>query len=206
MSALASPKTTEQPAEFDPRGALPADPEAEVESTHLRLRALVASHHAFAWRTMRRLGVPQNDVDDAVQDAFLAAARKLGTVTPGREGAYLFGIIIRVAANRRRATARSREQVDDEVSGQAALELNAEQLLDHKRYRQLLDDILDSMDLPLRSVFILHELDDFDMPEIAQMLEIPVGTVASRIRRARELFQLAIKRYQARTNPRGGTP
>jgi RNA polymerase sigma-70 factor, ECF subfamily len=202
VSALASTRTAERPAES--QSAITPGPDAEAESTRVRLQALVASHHAFAWRTLRRLGVPEHDVDDAVQDAFLGAARRLGTVTVGREGAYLFGIVLRVAANRRRATARSREQLDDEVGGQEAPDPNAEQLLDHKRYRQLLDDILDGMELPLRSVFILHELDDFEMPEIAEMLEIPVGTVASRLRRARELFGLAIKRHQAQTAPRGG--
>jgi RNA polymerase sigma-70 factor, ECF subfamily len=203
VSALALTSTTEPPA-ADPPPSGPG-PSPETESTRIRLQALVASHHTFAWRTLRRLGVPENDVDDAVQDAFLGAAQRLGTVTVGSEGAYLFGIILRVAANRRRATARSREQVDDEVGGHEATAPTAEQLLEHKRYRQLLDDILDSMELPLRSVFILHELDDFEMPEIAELLQIPVGTVASRLRRARELFGLAIKRHQAQMAHRGGT-
>lgn len=171
-----------------------------------RVRALVDSHHEFVWRTLRRLGVSEVEVDDAVQDVFLAVSRRIGIIEVGREAQYLFGIVTRVAANRRRALARQRESVEESVGARACGAPTAEQLVDQKRARELLDEILLTMAAPLRAVFILYELDDFEVGEIAKLMGIPTGTVASRLRRARTLFLKALGRYEARSARRGGTP
>jgi len=56
--------------------------------------------------------------------------------------------------------------------------------------------------MDLRAVFVLFELEGFSTSEIAATLDLPMGTVSSRLRRARDEFQAATKRYHARTRPR----
>jgi RNA polymerase sigma-70 factor (ECF subfamily) len=67
-----------------------------------RLRGVMREHHDFIWRNVRRLGVPQADVDDVTQEVFLVFARRIGSVAPERERAFLFGTALRAASNFRR--------------------------------------------------------------------------------------------------------
>ncbi len=64
-----------------------------------------------------------------------------------------------------------------------------DQLTDQKRAREMLDAFLVGLDADMRTVFVLTELDGFTMPEIADLLDLPLGTTASRLRRAREKFE-----------------
>src|SRR5437868_4819473 len=80
-----------------------------------RLRAMVDAHFEFIWRSLRGLGVPSGNVDDAAQQVFWIAAQKLDVIATGSERAFLFSTARGVAANARRARARSREQADDGV-------------------------------------------------------------------------------------------
>jgi RNA polymerase sigma-70 factor (ECF subfamily) len=66
-----------------------------------------------------------------------------------------------------------------------------------RRARQQLDAILDEMPLDLRAVFILHELEEETMADIAVTLGIPSGTAASRLRRARAVFYESVARYSS---------
>src|SRR5690242_17321725 len=72
-----------------------------------RLRALQEEHFEFLWRSLRRLGVPEADVDDAVQQVFLVAARR--EILPGSERSFLFATALRVASHARRTLRRRRE-------------------------------------------------------------------------------------------------
>jgi RNA polymerase sigma-70 factor (ECF subfamily) len=74
----------------------------------------------------------------------------------------------------------------------------AEELLDEKRLRVVLDDILDCLPSPLREVLVLFELEELSLDEIVVVLGIPRGTASSRLRRAREAFAEAAKRFRAR--------
>jgi RNA polymerase sigma-70 factor (ECF subfamily) len=73
-----------------------------------------------------------------------------------------------------------------------------EELLDHQRAIDLMGRILDGMTLDLRTVFVLSELEGTTMPEVAALLEIPVGTAASRLRRAREAFRAAASELESK--------
>jgi DNA-directed RNA polymerase specialized sigma24 family protein len=76
-------------------------------------RALVAEHGAFVARQLRRLAVPESAVDDALQQVFLVAQAKLADIDEARERAFLFGIVVNVAAHVRRRLARRREVNED---------------------------------------------------------------------------------------------
>ncbi|WP_437989721.1 RNA polymerase sigma factor [Sorangium sp. So ce145] len=170
-----------------------------------RYRALVDAHFDFIWRSLRGLGVPAGSADDAAQHVFLIAYQKLAEIAPDRERSFLFGTALGVAANARRAGARRRELCDDGAMAAAADDApNPEQLIEMKQARALLDDVLDAMEEDLRVVFVLFELEGVPTEEIAAMLGLAKGTVASRLRRAREDFRAIARRVQARAPHRGG--
>ncbi|HEY8078009.1 MAG TPA: sigma-70 family RNA polymerase sigma factor [Labilithrix sp.] len=162
-----------------------------------RFRNLVAEHYDFIWRSLRGSGVASSSVDDAAQQVFLVAAQKLDAIAPGSERSFLFATARGVAANARRSASRRREVVDDDaillVSDDEA---NPERLTAQKRARELLDRIIASIPDDLREAFILFELEGMTMAEIAELLSLPAGTVASRLRRAREEFQAAARRLR----------
>lgn len=159
-----------------------------------KLRAMREEHFEFLWRSLRRLGVPEADVDDAVQQVFLVAARR--EIQPGAERSFLFATALRVASHARRTLRRRRESGDD-VPEQTDATPSPEELLDQRRARALLDEVLESLPLDVRAVFILFELEEMTVVEIASMLEIPLGTASSRLRRGREQFHQAVARIKA---------
>ncbi len=154
-----------------------------------RLHDLVVSEGDFVTRSLRNLGVWGGELDDCVQKVFLVAARRLPDIEPGKERAFLFGCAQNMASHFRRSLARKREVSDEVLVDLENPDTLPDQLTDQKRYRELLDQILETMDEGLRSVFVLHSFEEMTMIEIATLLEIPAGTVASRLRRARNVFR-----------------
>ncbi len=168
--------------------------DAASTANRARLAQSVRAHHAFVWRSLRRLGVPQGDVDDAAQKVFMAVAPKLSDVAPERERAYLFATAVRIAANERRAHGRKRYTAAENIDVFEGEAPSPEQTIAD---RVLLDKLLHPLPLELRSVFVLFELEQMTKQEIALLLELPEGTVASRLRRARELVEATIARMRA---------
>ncbi len=164
------------------------------------LRAIYDEHVTFVWRALRRLGVRESDLPDAVQDVFLVVHRKL----PEFEGrskvtTWLFGIAMRVARDRMRL-AHVRRQVGDEEAVLAYVDESADVAAQAERRQaaEILESILDALPMEQRAVFTLFELDGMSGEAIAELLEIPLGTVYSRLRLAREAFQRSVTRLRAR--------
>ncbi len=182
---------------IDPAGGARAAGERVGPAADARLRTLMAEHFDFVWRQLRRLGLSEDRADDGAQQVFIVAARKLDEIAVGRERSFLFGTAMRVAADARRSTARRREVASEGASEPTDPTPHADELLDQRRARAMLDDALREMDLDLRAVFVLFELEEMTMAQIAKLLELPPGTVASRLRRAREEFDSAVRRWKA---------
>jgi RNA polymerase sigma-70 factor, ECF subfamily len=189
---------------------LPEVPEV-APSTRVDLEQLVQCHFSFIWRLLRRLGLPPSDADDAAQQVFLTAGTKLASIRAGSERAFLYGCALHLSARWQRVRARERRSVSLEAEN-ADAELpdasgmsgaSAEDLLDRSRARVLLDAVLDAMEGSLRTVFVLYELEQLSTIQIAELLELPRGTVASRLRRAREDFDKRVKRLEAQRAQRG---
>ena len=164
----------------------------EVESTpgvRPTLQSLLDRYHGEVWRVVRRLGVPSAALEDIAQQVFVVAASKLGAIEQGRERAFLIGTAVRLSANHRRTAAARREQVEERMEVHASDAPTAEELL---------DEVLDSLPHDLRTVLVLFELEELRLEDIANMLDIPRGTAASRLRRARATFDVAAKRLRAR--------
>jgi len=163
-----------------------------------RFRELVGCHFAFVWRSVRRLGVRAADCDDAAQEVFLVAARRLDDFTIERERAFLFGTCVRVASTRRRGARRRPEEFDATPDERPRDELGPDELAELARARPLLQELLDAMSVDFRAVFVLAEIEELSVREIADVLGVPQGTVSSRLRVAREQFRDGVKRLQAR--------
>jgi len=171
-----------------------------------RLTELLRRHYVRVWQALRRLGVDEARADDAAQEAFIVLSRRLCDVREGSERTFLLSCAVRIAANYRRTWHTQREVVDDRaLAAERDPGPTAEQLLDQKRLRQALEEMLDGWPDELRIAFVLFELEGLSVPEISQVTETKLGTVASRLRRARELFQAGAKRLRARAAA-GGEP
>jgi RNA polymerase sigma-70 factor (ECF subfamily) len=168
---------------------VPAETSREP-SAHRRLATLLEQHYRHVWRCLRGFGVPLDHVDDVSQQVFIIASTKIHEIAEGKERSFLTGTAVRLAANLRRVQGRCREQPDAEAGHDTESEMpSPEALLQRKQLRQLLDVALDSLPDELRAVFVIVELEGATRAEATEVLDLPAGTVASRLRRGRELFQ-----------------
>ena len=176
--------------------AAPREPSlALAPADSARYQALVAEHFDAVWRTLRGLGVPTSGVDDAAQQVFIVALRKLSTIASGSERSFLLGTTVGIAANARRSVARGREVADpDALLAGVDPRPDPEQAALLSERRACMQRILDGMPDDLRTVFVLFELEGLTSIEIGEMLAIPTGTASSRLRRAREHFQADVQR------------
>lgn len=165
----------------------------------LSFKDVYDEHFRFVWRSLRRLGVAESDVADASQDVFLVVHRRLGEFE-GRSKVttWLYSICYRVAHDRRRL-AHVRRRVDDEHLEERPDEgADVSGAAERRQGLALLEAILDDMSIEQRAVFTLFELEAMGCEPIAELLQIPLGTVYSRLRLAREQFKKSLARHQAR--------
>lgn len=160
--------------------------------------ALYEAQVDFVWRTVRRLGVPPEGLDDAVQEVFLIVHRRLAEFEPrAKVSTWLFAICLRVVADVRRRHRRKPQPESlspalvDPAQGPHELTAQAEAL------RQL-DAVLDTLDEKKRAVFVMAEVEQLTVPEMAEVLGENLNTVSSRLRAARQHFEQALARHQAR--------
>lgn len=192
------PLVNEVLAPLDPMTGIPpgASPGSTAASAD-RLRQMFDLHFDFIWRLLRRSGLSGARAEDAAQEVFIVASQKLDAIAFGSERSFLFGTALRVASTVRRSAEYRREHVDAKEDVRLHEEpdherASSEDLVDQRKAREALDTILASMEEDFRLVFVLFELEGVSMAEIAELLAIPPGTVASRLRRAREVFQTKV--------------
>jgi RNA polymerase sigma-70 factor (ECF subfamily) len=153
----------------------------------MQFEAVYRAHFAAVWRTLRRLGVAHQDAPDAAQQVFVIAYRR----RDGFEGrstvkTWLLGIAYRVAADRRRRAPERREVLDAEAV--TDLKVDPQPELEQRELIRLLDGVLDTLPLEQRAVFTMFEMEGLTGEEIATALSLPLGTVRSRLRLARQAF------------------
>jgi RNA polymerase sigma-70 factor (ECF subfamily) len=156
----------------------------------------LASHLDFLWRFACRMGVGSAAAEDIAQEAFVIALTRIDAITLGKERSFLLSIVVNMVRRERQRRHRHEELTVEP----AAREDDApDRALDDKRARELLDRSLDALDDDLRAVFVLHEIEEETMADIAQLLDVAPGTVASRLRRAREEWKRATDRLRRET-------
>lgn len=163
-------------------------------------------HAPFVWRAAVRLGVGASSVEDVVQEIFLVVHRRLRDYD-GRASlrSWLYGIAIHVARRHRRTTYRRRllpsaEDPDLDLAAIPAPPSHApDVLLENAEAERVAVELLDALTESEREVFVLHELEEWSAPRIAEVLSVNVNTVYSRLRAARRSLEAASKRHRART-------
>jgi RNA polymerase sigma-70 factor, ECF subfamily len=173
-------------------------PDAVPAEGTVDLRGLFSMHAPYVWNTLRRLGVAPPDLEDLTHDVFLQVQRHLGDYDASRPiRPWLFGFAFRIASQYGRRAHRRHETVGlggaREAVDPAAL---PDERLSAERDRRLVLDALEAIDLDRRAVFVLYEIDEVPMDEIARSLGIPVNTAYSRLRVARAEFAAAVKRLR----------
>jgi RNA polymerase sigma-70 factor, ECF subfamily len=163
-----------------------------------RSRALVFEHFDFVWRLLRRLGLPEGDVDDAAQQVFIVASQRLKEIPCGSERTFLYGTALRTAATLRRNTRRRARWVEAAPAEAISDGRTPHEELERRQALELLDHVLQHLQYELREVFVLCEIEELTAPQAAAIAGVPVGTVASRLRRARQEFALQVRRLQAK--------
>jgi RNA polymerase sigma-70 factor (ECF subfamily) len=199
LEAFAAPAGVALPGDLP--GAMP-EPEVIVERCRrgemAAWRELFGDHGPYLRRLLGRIGVESADVDDALQDVFIVAHRRIGDFDGrSRIRTWLTGIALRVASQgRRRAVARlGRRLVGAPTPAPVP---TPEELTEISQGRPVLHDILASLGERKRAVFVLYEIEGLEGDEIARMLDCSINTVWSRLRHARAEFQKAVARRRAR--------
>lgn len=174
------------------------------ESKELCFEAVYETYFDFVWRTLRRLGVEECSVDDAAHDVFLVVHRQLERFDGRNQKSWLFAITQRVAWHYRRSAARRRTaSLGDEEPVADALS-SPEVRHERRQACALVQQLLERLPDERRVIFMLSELEQMSMPEIAQMLSIPLNTAYSRLRLARRDFSAALRHYDLQHS--GGVP
>jgi RNA polymerase sigma-70 factor (ECF subfamily) len=157
--------------------------------------ALYGEHFEFVWRSLRRLGVRLEDLDDAAQDVFIVFLRRCAEFR--RDSSYrtwLFGIASNVAHQYRRKALRQAQTTPVTDSQRAPHPSPLEQASSTEALRTI-DTFLASLDDSKRDVFILAELEQMSAPEIAEALGVKLNTVYSRLRAARQAFHALLSQH-----------
>ena len=182
-------------AQFTAMQSVAREASREDEAMKQRLHALVIAHYDFVWRSLRRLGISDASAEDATQKVLLVLSQRLSQVDVGAEKGFLYTTAMHVAQHERRSFARTKEDADDDALAAAVSRApDPSEQLDAAQRRALLDEALDALPIDSRAIFVLFEMEELTMLEIAALLDVPQGTVASRLRRAREHFRDAARR------------
>jgi RNA polymerase sigma-70 factor (ECF subfamily) len=176
--------------DLHPEVAQKVAPEMPPDALGPEFRELFESQAAFVCRSLERLGVRSADVDDVAQELFVTVRESLAKWDRERPiRPWLFGFATRFAANYRRlGWHRGRAYEDAPDSPKIVRKLDA-------KYRVL--TALEALDADKRAVLVMHDLEELSAPEIAEVLSIPLNTVYSRLRMARDGFRAALE-------PKGG--
>jgi RNA polymerase sigma-70 factor (ECF subfamily) len=173
--------------------------EQGADLTHAAaLSKIYIQHVRFVWRNLRRMGVHDSSLEDAVQDVFLVVHRRLAEFEARSQiRTWLFGIVLRVAQLHRR-TARRRQAHLVEVNPfelDAASPVDQEgpaELIAQRQAGALLRRLLDEMDHDKRAILVMVEMEEMSVREAAEALGINLNTAYSRLHAARALFDATV--------------
>jgi RNA polymerase sigma-70 factor (ECF subfamily) len=159
-----------------------------------RFEQAILPHLDAAYNLARWLMRNEDEAADAVQDACLRALRFIGGFHGGDGRVWLLTIVRNTCYSRlKRSAARDKEtEFDDEVHSPEIETANPEILLERGRNSEALQGALEQLPEELREVVVMRELDGMAYKEIAEVAGIPLGTVMSRLARARKRLQRAL--------------
>ena len=160
-------------------------------------------HFDFVWRSARRLGIGAGAIEDFVQEVFVVVHRQLARFE-GRSTlrTWLYGIVLRAVREHRRVTRRADARRAPAPAGGCDSSVDTAALPDEQlalsQAARILEQVLDEMAPERREVFVMAELEQMSIPEIAALTGDKINTVYSRLRLAREDFERSVVRRHAR--------
>jgi len=163
------------------RPAAPLDPP-------LTFSEIFQQHSQFLWRTLMNLGVPRCDAQDVCQDVMLTVHRRLPDFDGRSLRGWLYGICVRFASDYRRSARVRREVTTDTLPERAGASELTEQLDRARSLRQTLA-ALDALDDAKREAFVLYEVEELTLAEVSEALQVPIQTVYSRVKAARDVLR-----------------
>ncbi len=159
----------------------------------IEFASIFRQHFDFVWRAMRTFGVPREAVDDAVQEVFITVHRRLVDFE-GRSSlkTWIYSIAYRTAQNYRRSARR--RAVEPLVIESACPEPGPGDRLETAEAGRFVMRFLDQLPPERRDVFALCVLEELSAPDVAEILQVKLNTVYSRLRLARADFREALER------------
>lgn len=175
------------------QGVAPATPREAAPADGRSVRRVVEQHAGLVARSLRYLGVGEQDLEDAAQEVFVVVHRKLGGFQ-GRSSlqTWLYGICLRVAKAHRRKAARSRERLMSQPPEPAVAPSQHAQM-QGQQARQRLLALLGELDEDKRAVFVLYEIERKPMKAVAEALGCPLQTAYYRHQAARRQILAAFE-------------
>jgi len=167
------------------------DTQVPEPTTRTRFEDAVVPHLNAAYNLARWLTRNDQDAEDVVQEAYLRAWKFFGSFRGGESRPWLLTIVRRTCYTWLQHN-RAQELVtefDDERHSVANEEANPETLLLHRVHAQELRQALEALPMEFREVIVLRELEECSYKEIAAITDVPLGTVMSRLARARQRLQ-----------------
>ena len=164
------------------------------------MRTIYREHARFVWLSLQRLGIHPSDLDDIAQDVFMIVHRRLDTFDRrARISTWLFGICMRVAANYRRRRRWTHEVLSGGFEDERPATLTAaDDILVRREQRELAERALNRLEVAKRATFVMFEIESLSCNEIAELMNVPVGTVYSRLHSARRQLEKHLSRDLAR--------
>lgn len=161
---------------------------------------VLAESTPFVWRFLGRLGVARADIPDLCQEVFLVVHRRRRDYDGRPVRAWIYGICTRTAADYRKRAFRRHEELP-EVLPEQAIAAPQDDALDAVRALTRLERVLAELDQGMREVFVLYELEELTMKEVASIVDCPLQTAYSRLHAARRAVRAAFG-----APPEGGSP
>lgn len=170
----------------------------DVETAPLDFKTVYEQHFSFAWRSLRGLGVMESAIDDAAQDVFIVVHRKLDTVTePEKIKSWIFSIVRRVASDHRRSLKRKGTAVEFDDNTTATEVPTPHQNAVSRQTLALVEQFMSKLDDERRAMFILYEIEQLSAAKIAEMLNVNMNTIYSRLKTIRNDLTLFMAKNTA---------
>jgi RNA polymerase sigma-70 factor (ECF subfamily) len=158
---------------------------------------LCTRYFEFVWKCARAFGSKSDEIDDVVQDVFLVVQRRHADLKDERLArSWIYSITRRVVSSQRRRKRERDSRAASDVESLVSTQQSPLAVAEHNFEVRLLSELLDGLDERKREVFVLSEIMEMSGREIAETIGVPMNTVYSRLRAAREEFDAAAQRQR----------
>jgi RNA polymerase sigma-70 factor (ECF subfamily) len=162
-------------------------------------------HLGAAYNLARWLTRDDTDAEDVVQEAYLRAFKHFGSFHSGDGRPWLLAIVRNTCYTwmQHNRSCQLTIRLDDQLHEIESKALNPEALLLQSADSQMVKQALEELPVEFREVMVLRELEGLSYKQIAEVVEIPLGTVMSRLARARKRLQQILKTHGNKETPEG---